>query len=91
MPWRMGGVREGITITAALLGALEAQLGVSVEDHSPHLGEVLGGGGEKCEDVPTGFRGDLRRGTSSGVSHSLSVSVIYSSTSIVFSTVRISC
>lgn len=75
----MGGVREGMTITAALLGVLEAQLGVSFEDHAPHLGEVLGGGGEKCEDVPTGCRGDL------------SVSVIYSNTSIVFSTVRISC
>lgn len=46
-------------LTAAVLRALEAQLGVLVEAHPPHLDHVFGCRGDEREAVTTGSRRDL--------------------------------
>lgn len=46
-------------LTAAVLGTLEAQLGVLVEAHPPQLCHIFGRGGNESEAVTASSRGNL--------------------------------
>lgn len=60
-------INRSVFLTAAVLGALEAELRVFVKAHAPHLGRIFGGGGDEGEAVTAGSRGDLQQRRSSAL------------------------
>lgn len=48
-------------LTFILPAPVKSKLRVFVEPHAPDLRDVLGSGGQQCESVATGGRGNLEK------------------------------